>query len=61
MGDNTHEDITAFHYRLTKLIILLIKVITKSLEYFGNHTFLELFENEVYCIVYHCKAERIVT
>ncbi len=31
-------------------------VSTKSLEYFGNHVFLELFGNEVYCIAYHCKT-----
>ncbi len=31
------------------------KVPTESLEYFVNHIFLDLFGNEVFCIVYHCK------
>ncbi len=32
------------------------KVPTESLEYFVNHIFWDLFGNEVYRIVYHCKA-----
>ncbi len=31
------------------------KVPTESLEYFVNHIFLDVFGNEVYCVVYHCK------
>ncbi len=33
---------------------MITKVATKSLKYFGNHIFLELFGNEVYYIVLYC-------
>ena len=44
----------SIQYLYTMICMKSTKVSTKSLEYFGNHIFLGIFE--VFCILYHCKV-----
>ncbi len=57
-GQRTFHEYRNMSFILNIIVSAIIdtKVPTESLEYFVNHIFLDLFGNEVYCIVYHCKA-----